>query len=217
MKSPLVLTQLADFRIVPVVVIDDASHADPLADALVEAGLPCAEITFRTSAGEAALRTMSERGDIVVGAGTVLTDTQVDRAVDAGATFIVSPGLSLSVVSRAREHGVVPLPGVATGSEIQAAVGAGLSAVKFFPAEQLGGLSMLNALSAPFPDLRFLPSGGITMANASTYLDHPAVFAVGGSWMVPRDLIAAGDFDAVRRMAAEAVARLAAANPGGVR
>jgi 2-dehydro-3-deoxyphosphogluconate aldolase/(4S)-4-hydroxy-2-oxoglutarate aldolase len=203
-----VLDQLAVIRVVPVVVIDDPAHAEALADALVAGGLPCAEITFRTPAAEAAIHNISARGDILVGAGTVLTAAQVDRAVDAGARFVVSPGFGIDVVTRARERGIAVLPGVATASEIQAAVGAGLNAVKFFPAEQSGGLDMLGALSAPFPGLRFMPSGGVSPTNAAGYLAHPAVFAVGGSWMVPRATVATGDFETVRRLTKETVERL---------
>jgi 2-dehydro-3-deoxyphosphogluconate aldolase/(4S)-4-hydroxy-2-oxoglutarate aldolase len=206
--NSLVLDQLARIRVVPVVVIDDPAHAGALADALVAGGLPCAEITFRTSAGEAAIRALSSRQDILIGAGTVLNAGQVDRAVDAGARFVVSPGFGIDVVTRAKERGILVLPGVATATEIQAAVGAGLDAVKFFPAEQSGGLGMLSALSAPFPGLRFMPSGGVSPTNTADYLAHPAVFAVGGSWMVPRERIAVGDFETVRRLAEETTARL---------
>ncbi len=202
MDSP-VLDRLAGIRVVPVVVIDDPTRADDLADALVAGGLPCAEITFRTPGGEAALRAIASRQDILVGAGTVLTSEQVDRAVDAGARFVVSPGFGIDVVTRAQELGVAVLPGVATATELQAAVRAGLNAVKFFPAAQSGGLGMLSALSAPFPDVRFMPSGGIRLAGVAGYLAHPSVFAVGGSWMVPRERIAVGDFETVRRLAAE--------------
>lgn len=208
-----ILDQLSRIRIVPVVVIDDPANGNPLADALVAAGLPCAEITFRTAAGEAVIREIASRSDILVGAGTVITVEQVDRAFDAGARFIVSPGFSVDVVRRAQELGLAVLPGVATASEVQAAVVAGLDAVKFFPAEQSGGLEMLTAIAAPFPGLRFMPSGGVNIENAQSYLDHPAVLAVGGSWMVPRDRIAAGDFDAVRSLAAGTVSRLGVGGP----
>ena len=208
MNSAALMDQLAAIRVIPVVVIDDVAHAHQLADALVAGGLPCAEITFRTSAGAAAIRAIAGRDDILVGAGTVLNAADVDRAVDAGARFVVSPGFGLDVVNRAAELGVAALPGVSTASEIQAAVGAGLTAVKLFPAEQSGGLALLKALAAPFPGLMFMPSGGVTPENAPTYLADPAVFAVGGSWMVHRALIAAGDFDAIRKLTAETVAQL---------
>lgn len=207
MSSPII-DRLASIRVVPVVVIDDPAHAEPLADALVVGGLPCAEVTFRTPAAGAAIRALADRTEILVGAGTIITADQVDRAVDAGARFLVSPGFGLDVVRRAQELGVPVLPGVATASEAQAAVGAGLREVKFFPAEKSGGLGMLSSLSGPFPDLRFMPSGGVNLANVRDYLAHPAVFAVGGSWMVPRERIAAGEFDAIRRFTAQTVARL---------
>ncbi|HEU4808634.1 MAG TPA: bifunctional 4-hydroxy-2-oxoglutarate aldolase/2-dehydro-3-deoxy-phosphogluconate aldolase [Homoserinimonas sp.] len=200
--------RLAAIRVVPVVVLDDPEHAEPLADALVAGGLPCAEVTFRTPAAEAAIRALAGRTDILVGAGTIVTAAQVDRAVDAGARFLVSPGIGHDVLRRASERDIPVLPGVATASEAQTAVAAGLGRVKFFPAETTGGVGMLSALSAPFPGLRFMPSGGVNLANVTGYLAHPAVFAVGGSWMVPRDRIATGDFDAIRRLTAETVAHL---------
>ncbi len=204
METP-VLDRLAGIGVVPVVVIDDPTRADALADALVAGGLPCAEITFRTAGGEAALRAIASRPDILVGAGTVLSAEQVDRAADAGAQFVVSPGFGLDVVTRAQELGLAVLPGVATASELQAAVGVGLGVVKFFPAAQSGGLGMLSALSAPFPHVRFMPSGGIRLAGLADYLAHPSVFAVGGSWMVPRERIQANDFEAVRSLTTETV------------
>lgn len=203
MTASSVLDRLAELKVVPVVVLDDPDHANALADALVTGGLPCAEITFRTAAGEAAIRAIASRNDILVGAGTVLTAEQVDRAADAGAHFVVSPGFGIDVVTRAQELGIAVLPGISTASELQAAVGAGLSSVKFFPAVQSGGLGTLSALAGPFPAVRFMPSGGIRLTNAAEYLAHPNVFAVGGSWMVPRERIAAGDFEAVRRLTAE--------------
>jgi len=203
-----VFDRLGAIRVVPVVVLDEVSQAAPVADALVAGGLPCAEITFRTPAAEGALLALAGRSDILVGAGTVISVDQVDRAVAAGARFLVSPGFSADVVRRAGELEVPILPGVATATEAQAAVVAGLDRVKFFPAERAGGLGMLSALSGPFPGLRFLPSGGVTLSNVSAYLAHPAVFAVGGSWMVPRARVAAGDFEAVTRLAAQTVAAL---------
>lgn len=204
-----VLERIGTMGVVPVVVLDDVAQAEPLGDALVAGGLPCAEVTFRTAAGEAALEALAARGDLLVGAGTVLTAAQVDRAVDAGAAFIVSPGLSAEVVRRAQERGVTALPGTATASEVQAAVNLGLEAVKLFPARILGGTDMLDALCGPFPGMRFMPSGGVTLASAGEYLQHPAVLAVGGSWMVPRSRIAAGDFDAIRSLTEETVSALA--------
>jgi 2-dehydro-3-deoxyphosphogluconate aldolase/(4S)-4-hydroxy-2-oxoglutarate aldolase len=195
--------------IVPVVVLDDERGAEPLADALTKGGITCAEITFRTAAAPSAIRRIAARPDFLVGAGTVITTDQVDAAVDAGARFIVSPGLDLEVVARARERGVTVLPGIATPSELQAAVRAGLSAVKVFPVEQLGGLRFIDALSAPFPDVRFFPSGGIRPDTARSYLDHPAVFAIGASWMVSRADIDGGRFDQIARASRAAVTALA--------
>lgn len=199
---------LSEIQIVPVVVLDDPSGANGLADALVAGGISCAEITFRTPAGLAALKALRGRTDLLLGAGTVLNAADVDLAADAGASFIVSPGFAADVVARCRERGVTAIPGVATASELQAAVAAGLRHLKFFPAEQTGGLPTLSALAGPFPDVRFMPSGGLRPDNVHSYLDHPAVFAAAGSWMVPRAAIVAGDFQEVARLCAETRARL---------
>jgi 2-dehydro-3-deoxyphosphogluconate aldolase/(4S)-4-hydroxy-2-oxoglutarate aldolase len=195
--------------IVPVIVLDDERGAEPLADALTKGGITCAEITFRTAAAPAAIRRIAARTDFLVGAGTVITTDQVDAAVDAGARFIVSPGLDLEVVARATELGATVLPGIATPSELQAAVRVGISAVKVFPVEQLGGLGFIDALSAPFPEVQFFPSGGIRPDTARSYLDHPAVFAIGASWMVSRADIAGGRFDLIARASRAAVTALA--------
>lgn len=203
---------LSDIQIVPVVVLDDPATANELADALVAGGISCAEITFRTAAGLEALKALRGRSDILLGAGTVLSAADVDLAADAGARFIVSPGFGADVAGRCRERGITGIPGVATASELQAAAAAGLRHVKFFPAEQSGGLPMLNALAGPFPEMRFMPSGGIRPDNVGTYLDHPAVFAAGGSWMVPRAAILAGDFDEIVRLCAETRAWLTERN-----
>ena len=208
-----VLDRLAVARIVPVIVLDDAADAGPLADALLAGGIDCAEITLRTPAGLAAVQALAHRDDILVGAGTVLTAAQTDEAVAAGARFVVSPGLGLDVVSRAQQLGVAVLPGVATATELQTAAAAGLGAVKFFPAGALGGLGMLDALAGPFPGMRFMPSGGVTAENAADYLAHPSVFAVGGSWMVPRTLIGAGRFAEITALCRRTVDALAV--PGG--
>ncbi|WP_433046831.1 bifunctional 4-hydroxy-2-oxoglutarate aldolase/2-dehydro-3-deoxy-phosphogluconate aldolase [Dactylosporangium sp. CS-033363] len=191
-------------RIVPVVVLDDAASAEPLADALVAGGLPIAEVTFRTAAAAGAIARMSRHGGVVVGAGTVTTPDQVDQAVAAGATFVVSPGLSAAVVRRCRFHGVPALPGATTATEIMAALELGVDVLKFFPAGTSGGAAAVAALSAPFPQVRFVPTGGIDASNALDYLRLPSVLAVGGSWMVPRKAIAAGDFESVAILAAEA-------------
>jgi 2-dehydro-3-deoxyphosphogluconate aldolase/(4S)-4-hydroxy-2-oxoglutarate aldolase len=212
-QPPDVPAALGRARLVPVVVLDDAAHAGPLADALVAGGLPVAEVTFRTPAAGDAIRAMADRGDLLLGAGTVLTSAQVDQAVAAGASYVVSPGLSRAVVERCAEHGVLALPGTVTATEVQAALGLGLTAVKFFPAGTSGGATAIDALSAPFTGVRFVPTGGIGPANLAEYLGIDAVVAVGGSWMVPRDRIRCGDFEAVRRLTAEAVA-LVRANQG---
>lgn len=201
-----ILEQLSAARLVPVVVLDDAASAGGLAGALVEGGLPVAEVTFRTAAAAEAIRVMSADRRMLVGAGTVLTPAQVDEAVDAGARFVVSPGFSRAVVDRCAERGVLALPGTVTASEVMLALEAGLSTVKFFPAGTSGGAAAISALAAPFGGVRFVPTGGIGPANLAEYLAVEAVAAVGGSWMVPRTTIAAGDFDAVASLVAEAVA-----------
>jgi 2-dehydro-3-deoxyphosphogluconate aldolase/(4S)-4-hydroxy-2-oxoglutarate aldolase len=201
-----VLSALGAARLVPVVVLDDAADADPLAGALVAGGLPVAEVTFRTAAALESIRVMSARGDILVGAGTVLTPAQVDLAVAAGARFVVSPGLSRAVVERAQELGVLALPGAVTATEVQAALELGVSLVKFFPAGTCGGPAAISALAGPFAGVRFVPTGGVGPANLAEYLAVPAVAAVGGSWMVARDLIKAGDFAGITALTAQAVA-----------
>ncbi len=204
--STELLNSLGAARLVPVVVLDDAADADPLAQALVAGGLPVAEVTFRTEAAEDAIKAMAKRDDILVGAGTVLTPAQVDSAVDAGAKYIVSPGFHAPVVERAQERGVLALPGTVTASEVQWAIAAGLRAVKFFPAQTSGGAPAIKALSAPFADVSFVPTGGISPSNLDEYLAVPSVLAVGGSWMVPRNKIADGAFDEIVALTSQAVA-----------
>ncbi|WP_028044880.1 bifunctional 4-hydroxy-2-oxoglutarate aldolase/2-dehydro-3-deoxy-phosphogluconate aldolase [Cellulomonas sp. URHE0023] len=200
------LAALRAARLVPVVVIDDAADADGLGSALVSGGLPVAEVTFRTAAAEESIRVLAARGDVLVGAGTVLTVAQVDQAVAAGAVYVVSPGLSRAVVERCAEHGVLALPGAVTATEVQAALELGLTTVKFFPAGTSGGAPAIAALAAPFGGVSFVPTGGIGPANLHEYLAIPAVAAVGGSWMVPRDRIRARDVDGIARLVADAVA-----------
>jgi 2-dehydro-3-deoxyphosphogluconate aldolase/(4S)-4-hydroxy-2-oxoglutarate aldolase len=200
------LTRLAAHRLVPVVVLDDADDAGPLAEALVGGGLPVAEITFRTAAAPDAIRVVAGRGDVLVGAGTVVTPEQVDQAVAAGAQYLVSPGTVRAVVERAQEHGVPVLPGAVTATEVQAALELGLDTVKFFPAGTSGGSAAIAALAAPFGGVRFVPTGGVGPANLDEYLALPCVAAVGGSWMVPRDRVRAGDLAGVRALVADAVA-----------
>lgn len=202
------LAALRTARLVPVVVLDDARDARPLAAALVAGGLPVAEITCRTPAAGDAIRAMADHGGILLGAGTVLTPAQVDEAVAAGASYVVSPGLSRAVVERCGEHGILALPGAVTATEVQAALELGLTTVKFFPAGTSGGAPAIAALAAPFGGVDFIPTGGVGPANLHDYLAIDAVAAVGGSWMVPRDLVRAGDFDGVQRLTAEAVALL---------
>ena len=201
-----VLAAVTAARLVPVVVVDDVAGADVLARALVAGGLPVAEVTFRTAAAPDAIRVMADRGDVLVGAGTVLTVAQVDQAVAAGAQFVVSPGLSRAVVERCQELGVVVLPGAVTATEVQAALELGVSTVKFFPAGTSGGPAAIRALSAPFAQVRFVPTGGVGPGNLAEYLGMESVVAVGGSWMVPRDLVAAGDGAGIEALTVQAVA-----------
>ena len=198
------LERIGQLRIVPVVVIHDQSLATPLGSALVAGGLPLAEVTFRTPEAEAALAELARNDELVVGAGTVITAAQVDRAVDAGAAFIVSPGLDEEVVARARTRDVPIIPGVATATEIQRALALGLSIVKLFPAGPLGGPAMLAALSAPFPAVRFVPTGGIGAADLADYLALPSVLAVGGSWLVAPALLREGRWDDITQLARQA-------------
>lgn len=199
-----VLKAIAAIRLVPVLTVGEASTARSLASALRAGGLPCAEVTLRTPAALDVIRAMATDPAILVGAGTVLTPDQVEDAVAAGARFIVSPGFDREVVEACGRLGVPAIPGIATATEIQMAMRAGIGLVKLFPAEAIGGVKTLGALSAPFPGLRFIPTGGITAENAGRYLDHPAVLAVGGSWMAPSSLIEAGRFDEITRLAREA-------------
>jgi 2-dehydro-3-deoxyphosphogluconate aldolase/(4S)-4-hydroxy-2-oxoglutarate aldolase len=193
-------------RVIPVIVLDQARDAEPLGAALAAGGLRAAEVTFRTDAAADAIRILSERDDLLVGAGTVVTEAQVDEAAAAGARFVVSPGFSARVVAHCRQLDMPVLPGAATPTEIQMAIDAGLDTVKFFPAEQLGGVPMLRALAAPFRTMKFVPTGGVTAANLGDYLALPPVVAVGGTWMVSPILIEAGAWGEVSRLAAAAVA-----------
>jgi 2-dehydro-3-deoxyphosphogluconate aldolase/(4S)-4-hydroxy-2-oxoglutarate aldolase len=204
-KSPL--DRIRSLRLVPVIVIDDADNAVPLARALADGGLPCAEVTFRTAGAEQSLERISaECPDVFVGAGTVLTPAQAASAVKAGAQFIVAPGFGPAVVDYCLEHDVPVFPGVATPTEIEAALVKGLSVMKFFPAEPLGGVGYLKAMSAPYGKIEFMPTGGISPANVGSYLALRNVVACGGSWMAPQDWIAAKQFDRIRQAVAEAVA-----------
>ena len=193
--------------IIPVVVLDDEEQAEPLAEALLRGGLPAAEVTFRTDAAVASIRRMKEKyPELLVGAGTVLTREQVDRAVDAGAEFLVSPGLNPDIVKYAMEKGVPFTPGTQTPSEMEQAMALGLDFVKFFPAEPSGGLNMIKAVAAAYTKLSFMPTGGINAKNVGDYLAYDRIVACGGSWMVKKDLINAGDFAEIERLVAEAAA-----------
>ena len=197
--SPSVLTRLRALRVVPVITIDDAAQALPLAEALAEGGLSCAEITFRTPAAmEALARIARAHPAFLVGAGTVLTTEQADRALGSGAQFAVAPGLSARVVEHCQAIGLPMYPGVCTPTEIEAALALGVRTVKFFPAEPAGGLRYLQAVAAPYGDLQFMPTGGISRETIGGYLAYAPVVACGGSWMAPADWIAAGAFDAIR-------------------
>ena len=209
-----VLHALTTPGVVPVVVIDDARHAAPLARALVAGDLPVAEITLRTPAALAALEAIAAVPGVLAGAGTVLTPEQVDAAVAAGARFVVSPGLSDKVAERCRDRGVLLLPGAVTATEVQRAAELGFDTVKFFPAGSSGGAAAIKDLSAPFGAMRFVPTGGVSPANLADYLSLPSVPAVGGSWMAPRDLIAAGDFAEIEKRTAAAVRRAAEIRAG---
>ena len=201
-----VLKKIQETGIIPVVVLNDAKDAAPLAKALCEGGLPCAEVTFRTTAAEESIRIMSrEFPEMFVGAGTVLTTEQVDRAVDAGAKFIVSPGLNPKVVKYCIEKGIPVTPGVCTPSEVEQAIELGLDVVKFFPAEPAGGLSMIKAMAAPYVGMKFMPTGGINPKNVREYLAYDRILACGGSWMVKGSLVEAGEFDKIKEFTREAV------------
>jgi len=208
-----VLEHLGRLRLVPMVVMDDAAHADGFGDALVAGGLPVAEVTFRTDAAEDSIRRLAKRGDLLVGAGTVLTKEQADRAIDAGAAFIVSPGTNPTVVDHCLLRSVPIVPGIATPTDIDLAMSFGLDAVKFFPAENLGGTATLKAYSGPYADMMFLPTGGITPEKLPEYLKLPFVLACGGSWLAPRESLAKGDFDTIRDRIEQAAKLLAGLAP----
>ncbi len=201
------IAQLEKVKIVPVVKIEDPSMALPLGKALIEGGLPCAEITFRTGAAPEAIALLKkELPDLMLGAGTVLTPEQVDKAEEAGASFIVSPGFNPRVVDYCLEKNLPIFPGINNPTGIEAALERQLPVVKFFPAEASGGLGMLKAMAAPYGGIRFMPTGGIKASNVADYLAFPRVVACGGSWMVAGDLIAAGDWARISELAREAVA-----------
>ncbi|MDY3888742.1 MAG: bifunctional 4-hydroxy-2-oxoglutarate aldolase/2-dehydro-3-deoxy-phosphogluconate aldolase [Agathobacter sp.] len=200
-----VLEKLGKIGIVPVVVLDDAKDAENLGRALMEGGLPCAEVTFRTAAAEESIRILSEKfPEMIVGAGTVLTIEQVDRAVKAGAKFIVSPGTNPKVVDYCVKNNIPITPGTCTPSNVETALEFGLDVVKFFPAEPSGGLNFIKAIAAPYVGVKFMPTGGINAKNVRDYLAYDRIIACGGSWMVTKDLIKAGDFEQIKKLTAEA-------------
>ncbi len=197
---------ISKMGVVPVVVLDDEKDAAPLAKALVEGGLPCAEVTFRTAAAEESIRIMAtEFPEMFVGAGTVLTIDQVDRAVNAGAKFIVSPGFDPEIVDYCLSKDIPIFPGCITPSELTQAVKRGLKVVKFFPAEQFGGVATIKALAAPYTSVKFMPTGGVNAKNLEKYLSFDRIIACGGSWMVSGALVKEGKFNEIKELTAEAV------------
>ena len=202
-----IVKKLGTYGIVPVVVLNDAKNARALAQALCEGGLPCAEVTFRTDAAEESIKIMADEfPGMLVGAGTVLSVEQAKRAIGAGAKFIVSPGLNPTVVSYCIDNNIPVCPGTCTPSEMEQAMSMGLDAVKFFPAEPMGGVKYIKAVAAAYTTLKFMPTGGVNAANVREYLSYDKILCCGGSWMVKGDLIDAGQFDRIREMTAEAAA-----------
>lgn len=203
------IKEISAAGVVPVVKLDDAANAVKLAEALRKGGLNCAEITFRTDAAEESIRLIAEKyPDMLIAAGTVLTAEQADKAMAAGAKFIVSPGLNPDVVLHCRAMGYPIVPGVCTPGEVEKALSFGLKYLKFFPAEAAGGVKMIKAMAAPYTMVRFMPTGGINVSNLADYLSCKAVFACGGSWMVPSAEIDGGRFDTIEKLTAEAVTLL---------
>lgn len=199
------IRRLRGCGVVPVIKLERAEDAVPLADALQKGGLDCVEITFRTKAAEEAIRRIHNAfPNLLIAAGTVLSPDQSDVAMAAGASFLVSPGLNPTVVDHCNKSGYRIIPGICTPSELEQAMSFGLSYVKFFPAEASGGVAKIRAMSAPYSKIGFMPTGGIHIGNVKFYLSCPGVFACGGSWMVPTELIVARDFDSIQRLAAEA-------------
>ena len=201
-----ILKKIGQLGIVPVIKIDDVENAVPLAKALCDGGLPCAEITFRTDAAEESIRRITkELPHMLVGAGTVLTTEQADRALAAGAKFMVSPGMNPKVVQHCIDKGVLITPGCVSPSDIERAIELGLDVVKFFPAEQAGGLAYIKACAAPYPGLHFIPTGGINAGNIGKYIAFSKVSACGGSWMVRKELIDGSNFDEITRLCKESI------------
>ena len=201
-----ILKEMSNIGIIPVVALDKVEDAQPLAKALIEGGIPCAEVTFRTEAAEESIKIMSEKyPQMLVGAGTVLTIEQVDKAVKAGAKFIVSPGLNPKIVKYCIDNNILVIPGCTNPSDVEVAIELGLDTVKFFPAEPAGGLPMIKAMSAPYTKMKFMPTGGINEKNLNKYLDFDKIIACGGSWMVNKSLVAEGKFDEITKLTRKAV------------
>lgn len=200
------IEEIAQIGVVPVIAVDDVEKAVPLARALIAGGIPCAEITFRTPQAEESIRRIARAmPQVLLGAGTVLTPGQADRALAAGARFAVSPGFNPRVVDHCLDIGLPIIPGCSTPSDMEQAIQRGLGAVKFFPAQQSGGLAYIRAVAAPYSMLQFMPTGGIGPGNLGEYLAFDRVFACGGSWMAPPQLVAQGQFDEIQRLCAQAV------------
>ena len=201
-----IIDKISAMGVVPVVAIENASDAVGLGDALIEGGLPCAEITFRTAAAASAIRTLSNsHPGILVGAGTILTKSDAETAVDAGASFVVTPGFDGDLVDWCLDQRIPVIPGVMTPTDINAAINRKLNVLKFFPAEAAGGIKTLKAISGPYGNIKFVPTGGITLDNLEEYLSLPNVVACGGSWLVKKDQISSGEFDVIESLVREAV------------
>jgi len=201
-----IIDKISAMGVVPVVAIENASDAVGLGDALIEGGLPCAEITFRTAAAASAIRTLcNSHPGILVGAGTILTKSDAETAVDAGASFVVTPGFDGDLVDWCLNQRIPVIPGVMTPTDINAAINRKLNVLKFFPAEAAGGIKTLKAISGPYGNIKFVPTGGITLGNLEEYLSLPNVVACGGSWLVKKDQISSGEFDTIESLVREAV------------
>lgn len=200
-----VLAVIGNSRILPIVAIKNAKHAIPLADALKAGGLPLVEVTFRTEAAEESIRAIAARGDILVGAGTIVTVNQAEKAIAAGAKFMVSPGFDAEIVRFCLDKGIPITPGICTPSEVMAAMKMGLTTLKFFPAEAYGGLKTLKAISAPLASVKFIPTGGVNTKNLAEYLAFPKVLACGGTWLATSEMIEQGKFEEITNLCKEAV------------
>ncbi len=207
--SNKVIEEVSKIGIVPVIALNDVKDAEPLAKALIAGGLNCAEVTFRTDAAEESIRIMAEKfPEMIVGAGTVLTEEQADRAMNAGAKFLVSPGLNPKILAYCVEKGYPMIPGTANPSDVEQAIQLGLEVVKFFPAEQAGGINMIKAMCGPYTKLKFMPTGGVNASNLNNYLAFDKIVACGGTWMCKNNLIESGQFDEIERLSKEAVVNM---------